>query len=284
MVDGEPMNYAIDVKDLSYKYSDGTEALTDVTFGVEYGDSVALLGPNGAGKSTLLLHLNGLLSGSGSVYVLGKAVTQENLTWIRRRVGMVFQDPEDQLFMPSLWEDVAFGPRNQGLEERVVEQNVSWALDVVGLSNLSQKSPHNLSFGQKKRAALATVLSMKPEILVMDEPTSNLDPRSKREVVTLIRALQKNGTTIITATHDVNIVPLIADKILLLDRRVMDYGKAREILRKREMLDGLGLDSPILVDLFESLKESGLQIASLPFTKEEAVEAIKVLIRETRKK
>ena len=125
---------------------------------------------------------------------------------------------------------------------------------------------------------------MKPEILVMDEPTSNLDPRSKKEVLTLRRALQKNGTTIITATHDVNIVPLIADKILLLDRKVMAYGKVREILRKREMLDELGLDAPILVNLFESLNDNGLQIADIPFTNEEAVEAIKVLIADDRKK
>ncbi len=270
---------AIEVTGLSYRYPDGTLALDGVEFGIDRGSSVALLGPNGAGKSTLLLHLNGLLGGEGSVRILGREVEEANLTWVRKRVGLVFQDPEDQLFMPSLWEDVTFGPRNLGLSDEEVEDNASWALKVVGLSDMAGKCPHNLSFGQKKRAALASVLSMKPEVLVLDEPTSNLDPRSKAEVISLINDLRRKGTTIITAIHDVNIVPMIADQVLLLDRRVIEFGPAREVLVKRDLLRGLGLDLPTIVDLFCSLKDDGHEIGDMPFTKDEALEALAGLIK-----
>ena len=249
-------------------------ALDGASFEIEQGDSVALLGPNGAGKSTLLLHLNGLLKGEGEVKILGRKIQEDNLSWVRKRVGLVFQDPEDQLFMPSLWDDVTFGPRNLGLSEREVEQNASWALKVVGLSEMMDKCPHNLSFGQKKRAALASVLSMKPEILVLDEPTSNLDPKSKAGVVTLIGELKREGTTILTAIHDVNIVPQIADKVLLLDRNVVEFGDARNVLREKDLLKHLGLDVPTIVDLFYSLRGLGCQIENIPLTKEEALDAL----------
>ena len=250
-----------------------------MSFSVERGRSVALLGPNGAGKSTLLLHMNGLLRGDGTVKILGRKVEEESLPWVRSRVGMVFQDPDDQLFMPNLREDVAFGPLNLGRSGPEMERDVSWALEAVGLEDLEGKSPHHLSFGQRKRAALATVLSMRPEILVMDEPTSNLDPRSKRAVVSLIRELCDYGTTIITATHDVNIVTLMADEILLLDKRVVGYGPLREVLEKREVLDSLGLEVPILVDLFHSLKGCcGHHFHETPITKDEAVEGLKKIL------
>ncbi|KUK43662.1 MAG: ATP-binding cassette domain-containing protein [Methanothrix sp.] len=274
------MNPAIEVIGLSYRYPDGTLALDGVEFSIERSTSVALLGPNGAGKSTLLLHLNGLLGAKGSVSILGKKVEEANLPWVRERVGLVFQDPEDQLFMPSLWEDVAFGPRNLGLSNREVEENTSWALKVVGLSEMAEKCPHNLSFGQKKRAALASVLSMKPEVLVLDEPTSNLDPRSKEEVISLICDLKKKGTTILTAIHDVNIVPRIADQVLLLDRRVVELGPAREVLVKRGLLKGLGLDLPTIPDLFCTLKDDGYEIGDIPFTTDEALAALAGLIEK----
>jgi cobalt/nickel transport system ATP-binding protein len=274
------MNPAIEVTGLSYRYPDGTLALDGVEFSIERGSSVALLGPNGAGKSTLLLHLNGLLGAKGSVSILGKKVEEANLPWVRKRVGLVFQDPEDQLFMPSLWEDVAFGPRNLGLSNREVEENASWALKVVGLSEMAEKCPHNLSFGQKKRAVLASVLSMKPEVLVLDEPTSNLDPRSKEEVISLICDLKRKGTTILTAIHDVNIVPRIADQVLLLDKRVVELGPARELLVKRGLLKGLGLDLPTIADLFCTLKDDGYGIGDIPFTADEALAALAGLIEK----
>jgi cobalt/nickel transport system ATP-binding protein len=273
---------AIEVKDLSYSYTGDALALDGVSFCLRQGGSLALLGPNGAGKSTLLLHLNGLLSGKGAVRVIGRKVAKENLSWIRKRVGMVFQDPDDQLIMPSLWEDVAFGPRNLGLSEEDVKRDVLWALEVVGLSELSQRAPQSLSFGQKKRAALATALSMRPEILVLDEPTSNLDPRSRREVVELVRRLQKGGTTIVISTHDVNLVPLLADEVLLLNRKVVLLGSVRDVLARRDLLEGLGLEMPLLADLFETLRDDGIYRGPTPFTKEEALDAVRDLLDKNR--
>ncbi|VVB72885.1 Trehalose/maltose import ATP-binding protein MalK [uncultured archaeon] len=268
------MDYAVDVENLSYSYSEGTIALQSVSFRLVRGGSLALLGPNGAGKSTLLLHFNGLISGTGSVRILGHEVAKENLLWIRRNVGMVFQDPDDQLIMPSLWEDVAFGPRNLGQSDEEVEKNVSWALQVVGLAGLEERSPQSLSFGQKKRAALATALSMRPKILVLDEPTSNLDPRSRRDVVALLNDLHKSGVTIILSTHDVNLVPLLADEVLLLNREVIAMGKTREIMRERELLQEQGLEMPLFADLFEELRDEGRFDGQTPFIKSEAKAAL----------
>lgn len=274
------MGPAIEVVGLTYRYPDGTLALDGVEFSVRRGSSVALLGPNGAGKSTLLLHLNGLLRGEGTVRILDRVVEEASLPWVRGRVGLVFQDPEDQLFMPSLWEDVAFGPRNLGLSEGAVEENASWALEVVGLSDLAERCPHHLSFGQKKRAALASVLSMRPKVLILDEPTSNLDPRSKGEVVSLIAELKRGGTTIMVATHDVNTVPLIADQVLLLDRKVVEIGPAREVLVKRDLLKDLGLAVPDIPDLFCTLRDEGCWMGDIPFTKEEALETLAGIVNK----
>jgi cobalt/nickel transport system ATP-binding protein len=267
-------DWAVEVEDLSYSYPQGGVALNRVSFRMQKGRSLGLLGPNGAGKSTLLLHLNGLLSGDGSVHILGRKVAKENLLWIRRKVGMVFQDPDDQLIMPSLWEDVAFGPRNLGLSEAEVKRDALWALQVVGLASMAERSPQSLSFGQKKRAALATALSMRPEILVLDEPTSNLDPRSKRDVVALMRGLRENGTTIIISTHDVNLIPLLVDEVLLLNRRVVMMGNTNEIMSDRKLLEEQGLEMPLFADLFEELQGDGRYNGPMPFTKEEAKSAI----------
>ncbi len=272
-------NMAIEVEDLSYSYSDGTRALEQVSFSLKKGESLALLGPNGAGKSTLLLHLNGLLRGQGKVRIRNKEICEENLTWVRSQVGMVFQDPDDQLFMTTLAEDVAFGPANMGLSGEEVRERVEWALKSMGLSDQSAKVPHHLSFGQRKRAAFATVLSMRPPVLVLDEPTSNLDPRSKMEMVSLIREQQRNGTAIITATHDVNIVPLLADRVLLLDKRIVAEGLVHEIMSRRDLMDDLNLEMPVLADLFKTLQEEGLYSGAIPFRKDEAMEAIRLMQR-----
>jgi len=272
----------IEVESICYSYPDGTLALDNVSFSMHKGESVALLGPNGAGKSTLLLHLNGLLRGKGFVRVLGREIREDNLSWIRCHVGMVFQDPDDQLFMPTLEEDVAFGPTNMGLPEKEVQERVAWALESVGLFGLSGKSPHHLSFGQRKRAALATVLSMRPEVLVLDEPTSNLDPRSKGDMVSLIRRLQLEGTTVITATHDVNLVPLLADRILLLNRKLVYDGEVKEVMLRRDILEELGLEMPLLAEVFEELRKEGLYLGPTPFTKEEAKSALNELIHRKK--
>ncbi|MFZ2377427.1 MAG: ATP-binding cassette domain-containing protein [Methanothrix sp.] len=269
---------AIEVEDLSYTYSDGTRALDKVSFSLAEGQSLALLGPNGAGKSTLLLHLNGLLRGQGKVKIRDREISDESLRWVRSQVGMVFQDPDDQLFMPRLDEDVAFGPANMGLTQEEVDERVKWALQRVGLSDLSAKVPHRLSFGQRKRAAFATVLSMRPPVLVLDEPTSNLDPRSRMEMVSLIREQQRKGTAIITATHDVNLVPLLADRILLLNKSIVAEGDIHQIMNRRDLMNDLSLEMPILADLFKTLQEESLYSGAIPFRKDEAVEAIREML------
>jgi cobalt/nickel transport system ATP-binding protein len=271
---------AIEVEDLSYSYSDGTRALEGVSFSLAEGESLALLGPNGAGKSTLLLHLNGLLRGQGKVRVRNKEISNESLSWVRSQVGMVFQDPDDQLFMPTLAEDVAFGPANMELSQKEVDERVQWALQSVGLSGLSAKVPHHLSFGQRKRAAFATVLSMKPPVMVLDEPTSNLDPRSRMDMVSLIREQQRNGTAIITATHDVNLVPLLADRVLLLNKSIVAEGAVHQIMSRRDLMDDLGLEMPILADLFKTLQEESLYSGAIPFKKDEAIGALREMLRK----
>ena len=190
----------LDVSGLAYAYPDGHQALFGVNLHVHQGERVALLGPNGAGKTTLVLHLNGILTaGAGSVQVSGLPVAKDNLLEIRRRVGVVFQDPDDQLFMPSVRDDVAFGPANLGVRGAELEARVLDALDRVGMVDFIDRPPHHLSFGQRRRVAVATVLAMQPEILVLDEPSSNLDPASRRELADILRSLD---VTVLMVTHD----------------------------------------------------------------------------------
>lgn len=188
------------VSRLAYAYPDGHQALFGVDLTVGRGERVALLGPNGAGKTTLVLHLNGILeAGAGTVEVAGLPVARENLAEIRRRVGIVFQDPDDQLFMPTVREDVAFGPASSGLRGAELEERVTEALARVGMADFADRPPHHLSFGQRRRVAVATVLAMRPEILVLDEPSSNLDPASRRELADILRSLD---VTVLMVTHD----------------------------------------------------------------------------------
>lgn len=230
-------HHFIQFSDVHYRYSNGTEALKGVTFRVTHGEKVALLGLNGAGKSTLLLHTNGLLlPTSGEVNVGGIPVTKKTAPSVRRAVGMLFQNPDDQLFMPTVAEDVAFGPLNMGLEQPEVERRVKDALAKVGASGLENRSPFQLSGGQKKSVAFATVLSMEPEILVMDEPTASLDMRAARQVTEIIRAFDH---TCLIATHDLELArDLCPRSILIADGRVLADGPTEEcITRLRELAD-----------------------------------------------
>jgi cobalt/nickel transport system ATP-binding protein len=207
---------AVEIRGLHYTYPDGTVALRGVNLEVEEGESVYLMGPNGSGKSTLLLHLNGLLLPQrGEVRVFGRD-TREGVEEIRRRVGLVFQDPDDQLFMPTVFEDVAFGPLHLGLGEREVRRRVREALRAVGAEGLGRRSPHHLSYGEKKRVAIATILSMEPQLLVLDEPTLGLDPWARREFLSLLERL-KRGRTLVMAGHDLELMGL-CDRALLLRR------------------------------------------------------------------
>ena len=196
----EASRRVLDVRDLAFAYPDGHQALFGVDLHVHRGERVALLGPNGAGKTTLVLHLNGILTaGKGSVAVSGLPVAKEHLKEIRRRVGIVFQDPDDQLFLGTVRQDVAFGPANLGLKGPALDRRVMDALDRVGMADFADRPPHHLSYGQRRRVAVATVLAMEPEVLVLDEPSSNLDPASRRELADILRSLD---VTVLMVTHD----------------------------------------------------------------------------------
>lgn len=266
------MKLAVQIKDLSFIYPNGNLALENISLDISEGESVAIIGPNGAGKSTLLLHLNGILKGEkGNVEIFGDDTLDGDIREIRRRVGIVFQDPDDQLFMPTVFDDVAFGPINLGLAEKEVNERVFKALSMVGLDGYGDKCPHNLSFGEKKRLCLATILSMDPDILVLDEPASNLDPRSRQELIGTIKKLKQEGKTIITATHDVNAVAEIADRIYVLNKRILAEGATRDIFSRTELLRGEGLSVPEVARLFDVLRCFGYDCADLPLSIDEAI-------------
>jgi cobalt/nickel transport system ATP-binding protein len=249
---------AVETINVCYTYHDGTKALNNLNFTVEKGENMAILGPNGAGKSTLLHHFNGLLMPtSGKVVVSGQEVVNSNLDWVRQKVGLVFQDPDDQLFARTVGEDVAFGPVNLGLPVEEVKARVKWALEATEITELEQKPPQNLSTGQKRRAAIAGVLAMKPEIIVLDEPMANLDPRTSSKVLKLLLQLnQELGITLIVATHDVDLVPLFADEICILSKgQIVTQGAPQEVFSKTDLLRSLDLRIPRITHLFEILNK-----------------------------
>ena len=237
------MTPALEVRGLAYAYPDGHQALFGVDLVVQPGERVALLGPNGAGKTTLVLHLNGVLeAGAGEVRVGGLPVAREHLKEIRRRVGLVFQDPDDQLFMPTVAEDVAFGPANLGLRGAELERRVRSALAAVGMQEHGHRPPHHLSFGQRRRVAVATVLAMEPEVLVLDEPTSNLDPASRRELAEILRRLE---VTILLVTHDLPYALELCPRALVLnDGVVAADGPTPELLADSALLRANRLELP----------------------------------------
>lgn len=233
------MEKVIEIKNLNYTYPDGRLALEDVTLDIFKGDSVGILGPNGAGKTTLLLHLNGIFSSNGSLKVCGLPVS-ENLNEIRRKVGLVFQDPDDQLFMPTVFDDVAFGPVNMDLGSGEIKRRVDDALGSVDMKDYRKRISHHLSFGEKKRISLATVLSMNPEILVLDEPTGNLDPKHRKE---FIRFLRDMDITKVIATHDINMVLSICNKIAIMDKgRIAAFDTSENIFNNKDLLKRYDLD------------------------------------------
>ena len=268
------MREAITVRDLSYTYSDGTRALEDVNMAVYEGERVAIVGPNGAGKTTFLLHLNGILRGSdGQVEVFGKSVEKVKREDVIKEVGIVFQDPDDQLFMPTLFDDLAFGPMNLGLNEEEVRERVEKALSSLGLSGYEDRCPHHLSYGEKKKASLAAVMSMEPRVLVLDEPTANLDPRSRAELIGIIKELnEREGITIVIATHDVNAIPALADRVYVLNKRIIAEGTLQKIFSDFELLTENNLEVPEVFKLFEVLRCFGYNCEELPLSIDEAIE------------
>ncbi|MBI5232478.1 MAG: ATP-binding cassette domain-containing protein [Coriobacteriales bacterium] len=242
----ETNEYAIRLTGLVFEYPDKTRALDGVDLCVGPGERVALLGPNGAGKSTLILHMNGVYSPTaGSVAIDGIELADATVREVRSRVGLVFQDPDDQLFMTTVYDDVAFGPLNMGLSRDEVDERVHSALHAVGLADVASKPSQHLSFGQRKRIALATVLSMRPSVLVLDEPTSNLDPRAKRTMTDLLAGLD---ATALIATHDMDLAWRLTDRAIVLDGgRIVADGPTRELLADEELLVEHGLELPAAV-------------------------------------
>jgi cobalt transport protein ATP-binding subunit len=238
------------VDGLSFAYPDGQKALSGVTLRIEPGEKVALVGPNGAGKSTLMLHLNGILGGPDSpVSVCGLSLTKQDLPRIRAMVGLVFQNPDDQLFSPTVFEDVAFGPLHLGLPEDEVRRRAQAALEQVGMAGYETRLWHHLSIGQKKRVTIATVLSMTPEILVLDEPSAGLDPRGRRQLIDLLRRLPQ---TMLVSTHDMWLVAELFPRVVVMDEgRVVADGRTAELLADRRFLEAHGLESPYVLPVPE---------------------------------
>jgi cobalt/nickel transport system ATP-binding protein len=236
------MHHSIEVEKLSFTYPDGQVALREVSILIKPNEKVALVGPNGAGKSTLILHLNGILSGQGNLRVAGLPVTKENLGKIRARVGMVFQSPEDQLFSPTVYDDVAFGPLYQGLSPEEVQERVERALAVVHMNDYLHRVSHHLSMGEKKRITIATVLSMEPEVLVLDEPTAGLDPRARRSLINLLRDLP---LTMLASTHDMRMVSELFPRMAIMDEgRIVADGSTAELMNDEALLTSHGLEKP----------------------------------------
>ncbi len=232
----------LQVKDLHFAYPDGHSALHGVSFKLTEDDKVALVGPNGAGKSTLMLHLNGILIGRGEIHIAGMILTRENLPVIRSMVGLVFQNPDDQLFSPTVFEDVAFGPLHMGLPEADVRARVTSALEAVRMSAYKDRLSHHLSVGEKKRIAIATVLSMNPSILILDEPSAGLDPRARRSLINLLRELP---IPMLVSTHDMTMVKELFPRIVIMDEgRVVADGLTADILQDEELLTMHGLEKP----------------------------------------
>ncbi|MBF7082463.1 ABC transporter ATP-binding protein [Desulfallas sp. Bu1-1] len=237
-------HHIIQADNLKYTYPDGRQALNGVTFKILHGESVGIVGANGAGKSTLLMHLVGVLfPDEGEVRIGEVPVIKKTLPVIRQSVGMVFQDPDDQLFMTTVYDDVAFGPRNYKLPEEEVDKRVKSSLETVGILHLMDRPPYKLSGGEKRAAAIATVLAMNPDILVMDEPSSALDPKSRRRLITL---LQRFAHTKIIATHDLDMVLELCERtIILKDGKVITDGPTVEILANEELMEKCGLEMPL---------------------------------------
>ncbi len=241
------MTPILEVEALAYAYPDGHQALFGIDLRIDAGERVAILGPNGAGKTTLVLHLNGIhLPGHGSVRVAGTAVAKDSLKEIRRRVGLVFQDPDDQLFMPTVREDVAFGPANLGFRGADLDERVHQALAAVGMDHVAERSPHHLSFGQRRRVAVATVLAMEPDVLVLDEPSSNLDPASRRELADILQGLEQ---TILMVTHDLPYALELCPRSLVMnDGTIVADGKTADVLGDRALMEANRLELPFGFD------------------------------------
>ena len=268
----------LSIKNLSYTYPDGTHALKNVNMEILKGQKVAIMGPNGAGKSTLFSHFNGLTEPtSGYLELDGKKMEydKKSLLEVRQKVGIVFQDPNDQLFAPTVKEDVAFGPMNLGLSYEEVEKRVDEALELVGMKKFKDKTPHHLSGGQQKRVAIAGIIAMRPEIMILDEPTAGLDPQGVDQVLTILNNLNKDGMSIVISSHDIEMVNGFAEKIFVLyEGEILAIGDKHEIFSNKELLKKAHLKAPVTTEILYQLKEKGFNIDTTKININEVVDEI----------
>lgn len=278
--------YAIETRDLEYRYEDGTKALDGVNFCAEAGKITGILGANGAGKSTLFLNLNGVLTpASGQVLLNGEVVryNRQGIAQLRKEVGIVFQDPDNQLFSADVYRDISFGPVNLGLSTQEVRRRVEWAMEQTGVTQLRDKPTHALSYGQKKRVAIAGVLAMEPKVIILDEPTAGLDPQGVSSVMHLLSDIRdRMGISIVIATHDMDIVPLYCDYAYLLSEgKVQAQGTPEELFARPEILRGNHLRLPRIAHLMEILREEdGLSTQAGIATIAQARKEIKNMLQE----
>jgi len=270
---------AIEVRGVSYTYRDGTTALRGLNLDVERGEKVGIVGPNGAGKSTLFELLTGLrFPDEGTIRIMGEELHRRNADDLRRYVGLVFQDPDDQVFMPRVWDDVAFGPINMNLPSAVVAERVQSALHAVGLEGFDDRVPHRLSQGERKRVAIAGVLAMDPEILLLDEPTADLDGAGRRRLIDDLNALEK---TILVATHDVEAAVEITERAIVMDHSNLGGGSYEEIFSNPALLEGARLEVPSLPRLFSALCQEGL-LCQIPTDVDEALVLLRTILPKKR--
>lgn len=272
----------LETKNLSFTYHDGTQALKNVNIQIKKGEKIAIMGPNGAGKSTLFSHFNGLTEPtSGHVEIDGEKIIfeREKLLKVRQKVGIVFQDPNDQLFAPTVKEDVAFGPMNLGLEYEEVEKRIKESLEMVGMNGFEDKTPHHLSGGQQKRVAIAGIVAMRPDIMILDEPTAGLDPEGVDKVLDILNNLNKEGMSIVISSHDIEMVNQFADKIFVLyNGEIIAQGSKNDIFSDKELLKKARLKAPVTTEILYSLKEKGLNVDTSKITIDEVVDEVLELI------
>lgn len=268
--------HLIETRDLCYSYPHSVKALEGINFIAPRNARIAVIGSNGAGKSTLFKHFNGIFRPtSGSVLIRGEPITKQNIREVRKFVGIVFQNADDQIFSPTVEQDVAFGPTNLGLDEETIHHRVHEALKIVGIEDLADRVPHHLSGGEKKRVAIAGVIAMEPEVLVLDEPTAGLDPQGVKDLVGFINSLSKKyGMTVVFSTHDVGLVAEVSDYIYVMNKgRFVAEGSVEGIFMQPDMLTSMRLDVPVLPKLLRSLQKNDIPV-SMAYTYEDAEKSL----------
>jgi len=267
--------HIIETRDLCHTYKNNIDALKNISFIAPRNTRIAIIGPNGAGKSTLFKHFNGVLKPtSGKVLIRGEPITKENIREVRRTIGLVFQNPDDQIFSPTVEQDVAFGPANMGLDDETVKHRVSESLRIVGLSDYRTRVPHHLSGGEKKRVAIAGIIAMEPQVLVLDEPTAGLDPQGVREIIRFIHDFTvKYGMTVIFSTHDISLVAELAEYIYVMNNgSFVAKGTVAEIFSQPNLLTSVRLDLPVLPKLISALRARDIPV-EMGYTFQEAESA-----------